>query len=264
MIGSYWLNLGMLAGIFLVLTLAAKLVIGELGYLNLAFASLFGIGAYAYSVSGMLGGPWPFMFGAAAASILGGLLSLLTRRQKGPVLALTTVVFSMVLLELVLNTPKLGGAVGLSAPMRYSLLFTWAVAMLAFLLFRRLLNSPFGRLVRAIKCDEGVAFSIGKTKGVRLFVLAFSSAFIGLAGALYAGYLGFISPELFTMHTTLLILSMMAIGGRLETSIVGVVLVLGLSEPLRFITASHSALKQILFSSLIILILIMKKWKPET
>lgn len=116
------------------------------------------------------------------------------------------------------------GLAGISNPFRWvndatkaSLMYAGlilAVSLGVYLLADRLVNSPFGRLLKSIRDDPVASMSLGKNvQLVRAQVLTIGSALAALAGALYAHYIGFITPDDFTPIRTFDIWVMMVLGG---------------------------------------------------
>jgi branched-chain amino acid transport system permease protein len=138
------------------------------------------------------------------------------------------------------------------------LIFAVVVLILTYFFMERLLGSPFGRVLRAVREDEMAAQAIGKnTFKFKLWSMLIGSGIAGLAGALFAHYIGVISPADFVMWLTFFIFLIIMFGGlgnNLGAIVATILFVLG-REGLRFVglPASISApLQQILFGLLLI------------
>jgi branched-chain amino acid transport system permease protein len=135
-----------------------------------------------------------------------------------------------------------------------SLFFT----AVTYLVSRRLVNSPFGNVLRSIREDDLFAQSLGKNVSYYK-VLAFSvgAGLVAIGGALYAYYITFIDPTSFTVPESIFMLSIVIVGGagRLGGAIVGAVLLVSIPEILRFIGMPSSIaanMRQILYGGLMV------------
>jgi branched-chain amino acid transport system permease protein len=113
-----------------------------------------------------------------------------------------------------------------------------AADLLAVLVVLRVVHSPFGRLIRAIRDDEVAVRALGKDPvGYKMAVLVIGAALAGLAGSLYAHYVTYISPDQFTPIVTFYVWIAMILGGagRISGAVVGSMLLLGFLEGTRFL-----------------------------
>ena len=135
---------------------------------------------------------------------------------------------------------------------------------LCFLVVRLLINSPWGRVLMAIREDDMYVQSVGKnTLSTRVVSFMLAGGMAGLAGALYAPYLTFIDPTSFTITESIFILSIVIIGGAgsLWGPIVGAAVLVTLPELLRFAGFPETVsanLRQILYGVFLVLILIYR------
>lgn len=254
---DYLVSLSVFAGLYGLLALGLNLVWGLGGMVNLGLAGLFAIGAYASALAELR-----LHWGLAAAALLavalaaaaGALLALVTARLKGDYLAIVTLGFAEVIALLAANEIWLtNGTDGLSAipaPGRGTLsafhfdlasaATVWLVLIIVALLLWRISQSPYGRVLRAIREDETVAAVAGK-RVLRFKISAFAagSAVMGLAGSLYAAYTGYIAPDSFDVLVTLLVVLALTAGGlgSMSGAVLGAVLVVALTEGTRFAAA---------------------------
>lgn len=256
---SYLLFVATIAGVYALLGLGLVLIWGQTGLVNLGLAGLFALGAYASALL-TKNLPIPIAFGWLAAIALTALVGLaltwLTRAMRGDYLAIMTLSFAEVIRLVAVNeawlTNSIDGISAIPAPLRAALgdqfnLFyfalTWAVVGVAYLLVRRLINAPFGRVLRAVRDDDQVAAVAGKAVlGFKVKAFMVGSALAGLAGALYAHFTAFIAPDLFTPLITIYIFLAVTAGGytRPAGAIVGALFVNFLLEGTRF-GADHIA-----------------------
>lgn len=239
----------MFGSLFSVLTLSLNLQYARGGMINFGTVAYFAAGAYAYAIvtqeppSGLdqywFGFDAPWWAGVLAAGLASMVFAAITGwptlRLRGEYLALTTFAFAEVLHSFLLNERRIGnGTVGLSnverpSPEWLGLPDTYVFAGAAFVLmvltmlvYRRLLNSPYGRAIDAIRDDELAAEAVGKdVKRLRFEVFVISAIPVGIAGALYAMITTLVSPSLFTAEVTFFVWIALVLGG--EKTIFGAV-----------------------------------------
>lgn len=226
---SYLIAIGIIALIYVLLALSLNLQWGNTGLINFGLVAFFAIGAY---VSGLLTlNGWPIPVAMAMAVLISALaawpLGKLTLTLKEDYLAVIAVGFSEVVRSVLENEAWLtGGPSGMpgiprlykNAPdgMRDMLLFmTLLIAVIVvFAMLERLMRSPFGRSLRSVRDNEIAAAALGKNVvGFKTRSLVLGSGIAGLAGAFYAHYLTFISPEQFTPDVTFNVWIAVIIGG---------------------------------------------------
>ncbi len=228
------------AGIFAVMALGLNLQWGFCGLFNVGVAGFVAIGAYA---SALLTGPpepdrfggfgLPVIVGWLGAMALSGLVAVVvgvaTLRLREDYLAITTFGVAVVIQLIALNAQSVtGGPFGIqSIPKPFGeLLGTgigWNAAYLAAVALvlglswwglQRLVASPWGRVLRAIREDELAAASLGKrASAFRLQAFVLGCMLMGLAGALYAHFVGYIAPEDFLPILTFQVWAMLIVGG---------------------------------------------------
>ncbi len=280
MIEAYLMHLLVLIGIYMILAMSLNLAMGFTGLLNIGHVAFYGIGAYTSALLAVNFGV-PFWLGliagALVAALFGLLLAIPTLKLKGDYLALATLGFAIIFEAVMRNWVSLtNGSLGLpgipkpaifgftfSSTFSYMILVIIFVA-LTYLFIRHITQTPFGRVLKAIREDELVAKSLGKdTVKFKMISLAISAAFAGIAGSLYAHYVTFIAPSTFSVMESILIISMLIVGGlgSVEGSILGALVLLLLPEPLRFLPLpiyAIGALRQIIYALLLTLILILR------
>jgi branched-chain amino acid transport system permease protein len=248
---TYLASLFMFGAIYALLALGLNFQWGHTGLVNLGFVAFFAIGAYAAALL-TLGGV-PFVIAAALATALGGLAAYpvgrITLRLQDDYLAIVTFGFAEVVRTIVLNVPWTGGANGLtgilplfgglSSELRpyVQLALALVIVALVLLLMHRLTESPYGRLLRAIRDSALAARSLGKsTERYRLLSLVLGSAIAGLAGAIYAHYIAYVSPDQFDTSLTFIVFTGVVIGGCSHWgAAIGTVIFIGVMEGTRFL-----------------------------
>jgi branched-chain amino acid transport system permease protein len=271
---AYVLHLSILAGIYIILAVSINLIIGYAGQVSLGHAAFYGIGAYASALVSMY---WHFPFPAAAlaallvAGLCGFALGLPTLRLKEDYLAIVTLGFGVIVDLVFLNLEITGGPDGLPgipSPRFFGLNFRepWMYLMLVVVTVLlvlgatyRLVDSYHGRALRAIRDHETTAQVMGiNTPAYKIVIFTLAAALAGLAGSLYAHYITFINPESFGLHTSILILAMVVLGGMgsIMGSVLGAVILTILPELLR---QTHGY-QDLIYGGLLVGLLI---WRPE-
>jgi branched-chain amino acid transport system permease protein len=215
--------------IFAILAVGLQLVLGFGGILQLGYAGFFGLGAYASAlVVARLG--YPFVVGFAAAiavATLGGAIMSPIIRLRDVYFAMASFVFGLIL-ELVFNqwsavtngpigfrgipSPAIFGFIIQRPEQFYYLLL--AVLLGVYLLVHRLLHSPFGTALQAMRESEVACRTSGvHTAGVKVRLILISSAIAGAAGSLLAHINGFISPPSYGWAQSVTMLMMVVVGG---------------------------------------------------
>ena len=236
--GTYAKYLLILVFIYGIVAIGLNILAGYAGQFSLGHAALMAVGAYvsaltsiALSESPVLASSganvWIGMIaGAAAAGAAGAALAFPALRLKGPYLAMVTVAFGWMTWKILLNWTWLtGGDLGVTAipPMRVGAIifdvnayyyFAGAAVALAFVLQRNLVQSDFGRKLRAVKHSEVAAASIGiDVHREKVVVFVISALFAGFGGALFAHLENFINPDDFQFYTSVFFLLAVLFGG---------------------------------------------------
>lgn len=271
---NYILHVAVIISIYSILAVSLNLLVGYGGLLSLAHAAFFGIGAYAVGVTTTALG-WPFWEGALLGLILAFLCSfgvaLPSLRIRGDYFVIATFAFQVLIYSLFKNWVEVTrGPMGLPR-IAHPELFGWLIdsrgefllltlssAILCFWLCWKVGESPFGRVLRAIREDELLVASYGKSIiHFKTAIFALTSVLAAFAGVIYAGYITFIDPLSFTIHESIFILSIVIIGGAgsLWGTILATLLLIIIPEALRFIglpTAVAGNFRQIIYGIILI------------
>ena len=223
-----------------ILTLALNLQWGFTGLFNAGVAGFYAIGAYTHAIvtaapqpayAGNLGLPWIVGVVAAmgATALAGWLIGLVTIRLRGDYLAIATFGVAVSIQLVTLNWERLtGGSQGLTrigrplvqmfeTPFGFNLWFLGLMLVLTAAIYwalDRVLRSPWGRVLKAIREDETAAVALGKSaRRFRLEAFVLGSTLMGLAGALYVSFIGFVSPFDFLPIVTFQVWAMLIVGG---------------------------------------------------
>lgn len=260
MLEGYSLRLLTLALLNVIAVLGLNLAYGYCGVIHLGQAAFAGLGAYVTAlVSTKLGLPlWiSIPLGLVAATTFAVTVSVPLVRLKGHYLALATVGIN-VILELigknwievtngyngVTGIPRLGEMLSAKAPDRAFFWVAAGVAMIAVCAALRIRQSHLGRAMIALRDDEIAAETSGiDSRRTQVTAFALSAFFAAVSGALYAHYVGFISPTDFAVAQSILYLSMLVIGGEgtVAGAVIGALLLTFLPEILRDMQAAFVA-----------------------
>ena len=254
---NYYLHIAVLSLLHILLALGLNLIAGYAGQLSLAHAAFFGIGAYTTALL-TLNQHWSFWLAAPIGAVVAGLVAvaigLPTLRLKGPYFVISSMGFGEIVRLIFLNWQSVtrgpNGLPGIPAPDPINLGFVkltfesrmesyYLILFVLFgvlILYYNLVNSRIGRALRAIRNDYIAAQVMGiHIAFYRILAFAGGAALAGLTGALYSGYIRFISPDTFTSGESINILIMMVIGGMgtIVGPIIGAVAITYLLETMR-------------------------------
>jgi branched-chain amino acid transport system permease protein len=193
---------------FAMFACAYNLLLGFSGMLSFGHAAFFGAAAYATSwlttARGWDAAP-AIMAGILTSTLIGGIVGVIAIRRRGIYFAMITLALAQLIYFVCLEAPFTGGENGLQGvprgtlfglvPLRSDVLFYYLV-LAAFLLqyafIQRVVQSPFGQVLKAIRENEPRAISLGyEVNRYRLLAFVLSAALAGFAGSLKALVLGF-------------------------------------------------------------------------
>ena len=277
---EYLLHVLILICIYAVLTVSLDLLVGHMGILSVAHAAFYGLGAYTSALTAVyLGVPFlgGILVGMGIAALVSFVVSLPSIRLHDDYFIIATFGFQIILFSIFNNWIDLTrgplGIPGIPEPV----IFGWTIrshrdflilatifAVFAHLIVGCIVRSPFGRVLRAIREDEVFAQALGKNT-LRFKVTSFmvSAALAASAGSLYAHYITYIDPTSFTVMESILVISMVIIGGagRLWGPLIGAAVLVTLPEILRFVGLPSSIaanIRQIFYGTLLVIIMIVR------
>jgi branched-chain amino acid transport system permease protein len=278
---EYLLSLVVFAAIYSIAALSFNLLIGHAGIFSVAHAAFIGIGAYATGILttraiGLF--PLAWVLGAAIAAAVGWVFARATLRVSGDYMVVASFALLVIFSQVFTNwTTITGGGTGLPAIPRpgfvdgewlgSNLLFCLlclALTALMYFVSHRLVYSPLGRVLRALRENEDAAASLGKfVRRFRAIVFTVSSAMAAVAGSLYAHFMSYISPLDFTVHLTVLILTMVIVAGtsRLWTVPLASALVMAITDGVRYVDLPEQiapGAQQILYGLLLVLFAVLR------
>jgi branched-chain amino acid transport system permease protein len=228
-VSGYVLYVVNLLMVFVVLALGMHVVIGETGQFALSHAAFYGIGIY---TAGLINSAWhpPFVVsilaGGLLAAGLGFLIGFLALRMRDIYLALATFAFGEAMQWVFLSWEQVtGGSNGMRMQpaelFGYRLTndlqaypFVVVLAGLMLWLAVALSRSQYGSSLRAVRESDVAAMAMGiNVKVMKQSAFAISAAFAGIAGGMYSLFTSFIHPESLGFQTTILVLTMVVVGG---------------------------------------------------
>jgi branched-chain amino acid transport system permease protein len=283
-LGRGWVRILDFALLYIMLAVGLNIVVGYAGLLDLGYIAFYAVGAYLYALlaSPHFGVHLPFWLllplGAVVAGMFGVLLGAPTLKLRGDYLAIVTLGFGEIIRIFLnnLNAPVnitngpqgvtlidpvvIGGLsfgqshalFGVAIPSLY--LYYYLFLLLAggiILVSLRLEDSRIGRAWVAIREDEVAAEAMGiNTRNVKLLAFAMGASFGGIAGGLFAGFQGFISPESFNLFESIIVLCMLVLGGmgNIPGVVLGAILLTTFPEALRYL----GELQQLLFGEVLV------------
>ncbi len=218
--------------IFALFAISLDLILGYTGIVSLGHAAFFGMGAYAAALFAKLVHPDPvlgLLFAMAVSTVLGAVCSLTIMRGTDLTRLMVTKGMALILLELANKLDRLtGGADGLQGVVMAPVLgrfefglsgttaayYSLCVTLLLFLLVRRLVFSPYGATLMAVRDNRLRAMAIGIPVAARLAtVYTVAAAIAGASGALLAQTTGFASLDGFEFHRSADVMLLLVIGG---------------------------------------------------
>jgi branched-chain amino acid transport system permease protein len=231
LVPSYALIINEIA-IFALFAVSLDLVLGFGGIVSLGHAAFFGLGAYTAALFCKHVMPDPhvgLLVAMAVSALLGLVASLTVLRGSDLTRLMVTLGVALILLELANKLDWLtGGTDGIQglvfSPLlgkfefdlagRVSSLYSLVVLLLLFLVARRIVNSPFGATLKAIRDNRLRAMAIGIPVHARLIAIyTIAAAMAGAAGALFTQTSGFASLDVFEFHRSADVMLMLVIGG---------------------------------------------------
>jgi branched-chain amino acid transport system permease protein len=283
--------------VYVMILVGLNLQFEHAGLTNFGPVAFFAVGGYTAALLTAqdpfgavgLGMAWPVGLGVGvlAAVALGALVGVATLRLRDDFLAIVTLAVAEIVHGLIETFRTItGGSIGLQnvprpipdmtgggggADIVSTIFVVGSLALLAYGLVHRLTDSPYGRVLRAIRADEQVTETLGKRVfRYKFMVLIYGSALAGLAGVLFVFYNGAASPLFFTIDVTVTVWIGMLIGGAGSDRgvIGGLAIIMGfrlltrlLNQELPFITQDQFASARILLVGLLLMLII--RYRPE-
>ena len=279
--GEYYRGILITIGINIILATSLNIVCGYLGQLPLGHAGFMAVGAYAGAIfmkstpvaallrAGNHAAVIPYIIiaviiSAVIAGIFGLIIGIPALRLKGDYLAIITLGFGEIIRVVLTNIDSvLGfkftyGASGLARiPKFTSLNVIFVFTAICLFLIHVFMKSRHGRAVLSIRDNEIAAESVGiNTTFYKTLAFVFSAMLAGIAGCLYAGYIGSLYPSTFKFMKSIEILVMVVLGGMgsMLGSVISAVVLTALPEVLR----SFSEYRMVVYSLALVLMMLFR------
>lgn len=277
---QYLIHLAILFAIYGILGISLNLVVGYTGLLSVTHAAFYGIGAYAtailltsFGINFFVSVVFAIIFSSVTALLIGLILS----KFDDDYYALASFGFNIIIFSVFLNWQSLTrgplGIPGIPKPNLFGLDFSsnlpfliLSLAFLALIYFasRFVVNSSFGRVLKAIREDEKAIQVFGyNTLYYKLAIFVISAAMASVAGSLFASYITFIDPSSFWLMESIFILAIVILGGlsNLKGSLLGALFLILLPEALRFVGLPNdiaAQMRQVIYGIILILLMLYR------
>ncbi len=278
----------MLIGINIILAVSLNIATGYLGQLPLGHAGFMAAGAYASAmlmkamqsseiinaisfhiggteITGLtLGFPIALVFGGLIAAVFGVIIGIPALRLRGDYLAIITLGFGEIIRVVLLNIDSVlgfkftAGAAGLQKiPKTTTFLNTFLIVGITCFLIHTMMKSRHGRAILSIRENEIAAESCGlPTTYYKTLGFVVSAFFAGIAGGLYAGYIGMLTPGSFGFMKSIEILVMVVLGGM--GSMVGSVVSATVLTALPQLLLDFAEYRMVVYSLVLVIVMIFK------
>ena len=277
---AYLVHLAILISIFSILGISLNLVVGYTGLLSVTHAAFFGIGAYATAIL-LTSFGWNFFIsvivGIVASSVIALLIGLVLSRFDEDYYALASFGFNIIVYSIFLNWQGLTrgplGIPGISRPEVFGfvlrdnlwfLLMSLILLAIIYYLAKFLVASSFGRVLKAIREDEGAIQVFGyNTLYYKLAIFVLAAGMAAVAGSIFASYITFIDPSSFVLMESIFMLAIIILGGlsSVRGSVVGAIFLILLPEALRFVgfpSEIAAQMRQVVYGLILILLMLYR------
>lgn len=280
---NYFLHIIIIINIYIILTVSTNLLVGMTNLLSLGQAAFYGIGAY-LTVFALQTLHLPLIPALIFVMVVTAAISLIitypSLRLKDDYFVLSTLCFQLIVFTVLYNwtsvtrgpygisgipAPKIFGLLPISGMIPF-LIFSSIMSGLVIFIFYKLVNSPFGRVLKGLRDDDLAVTSLGRNVTTyRIFVFVISSGFIAGAGMIYATYVTYIDPTSFNLDESIFILCAVLIGGtgNIKGPVVGAIFVVVLPELLRFVglpDAVAANMRQIIYG---LSLIVLMRYRPQ-
>jgi branched-chain amino acid transport system permease protein len=289
----YWVEVLNLTGISIILAVSLNLITGFTGQFSIGHAGFMAVGAYAsvfmtvyYSqaaeqwLTSLVGAPVAqaivflgvVIFGALVAALAGVIVGIPSLRLRGDYLAIVTLGFAEIIRIIILNIDRVGGATGFRGavapwqgrpiiPLYADFFWIGGFAVLTIVVVYNIVHSDVGRALISIREDELAAEAMGiNTTRYKVLAFVISSAFAGIAGALFGNFRQFLHTNDFQFIRSIEIIIMIVLGGMgsITGSVLGAVVITILPELLRKLPGDLYSYRLVIYSALLILIMLTR------
>ncbi len=264
-ISKYISGILILVCINIVLAVSLNVTTGCLGQIALGHAGFMSVGAYTaaiFTISGVMPGMSGYfvglLLGGAMAAIIGIVIGIPALRLRGDYLAIITLAFGEIIRVIIENMEVTGGAQGLrGVPIMSSFGVVYAVMAVSITVMYLLMRSRHGRAILAIREDDIASDAAGiNNTYYRTLAFTTSAFFAGVAGGMYAHYIGILGAKSFGFVRSIEILVIVVLGGlgSFTGSIISAVVLTILPEALR----QFASYRMLVYALALILMMIFR------
>jgi branched-chain amino acid transport system permease protein len=289
----YYAEILSLTGISIILAVSLNLITGFTGQFSIGHAGFMAVGAYSsvfltvyYSQAAeqfltSLVGPTlaqaivflgVVIFGALIAALAGLVVGIPSLRLRGDYLAIVTLGFAEIIRIIILNIDRVGGATGFRGavapwegrpiiPLYANFIWIGGLAIVTIVVVYNIVNSDVGRALISIREDELAAEAMGiNTTRYKVLAFVISSAFAGVAGALFGNFRQFLHTNDFQFIRSIEIIIMIVLGGMgsITGSVLGAIVITILPELLRKLPGDLYSYRLVIYSALLIIIMLTR------
>ena len=289
----YYAEILSLTGISIILAVSLNLITGFTGQFSIGHAGFMAVGAYSsvfltvyfsqsveQALTGLVGATVAqalvflgiIIFGALVAALAGLVVGIPSLRLRGDYLAIVTLGFAEIIRIIILNIDRVGGATGFRgavAPWEGRLIipqyanFIWigGFAVITIVVVYNIVRSDIGRALISIREDELAAEAMGiNTTRYKVLAFVISSAFAGIAGALFGHYRQFLHTNDFQFIRSIEIIIMIVLGGMgsITGAVLGAIVITILPELLRQLPGNLIHYRLVIYSALLVLIMLTR------
>ncbi|HKG77863.1 MAG TPA: branched-chain amino acid ABC transporter permease [Pyrinomonadaceae bacterium] len=289
----YYAEILSLTGISIILAVSLNLITGFTGQFSIGHAGFMAVGAYSsvfmtvyYSdsaekwLTSLVGATLAqsvvflgvIIFGALVAALAGLVVGIPSLRLRGDYLAIVTLGFAEIIRIIILNIDRVGGATGfrgrvppwdgrLIIPQYPNFIWIGGFAVITIVVVYNIVNSDIGRALISIREDELASEAMGiNTTRYKVLSFVISSAFAGIAGALFGHFRQFLHTNDFQFIRSIEIIIMIVLGGMgsITGAVLGAIVITILPELLRKLPGDLYGYRLVIYSALLILIMLTR------
>ena len=252
-LNPYWVDVLNNVGLYAILGLSLNLIVGHAGLFNLGHAAFYAVGAYTAAILNTrfhLPVLWLLPLCALSSGIFAAVIARPIIHLRGDYLCIVTIGVGEIVRIALLNnvfgiTGGVNGIVGIDRPSVFGIAIRnpheffyliWGFVAITVFFFHRLENSRFGRALNYLREDEVAAEGSGiNVAHYKLACFILGAAWAGMAGDIFAAKMTIISPESFSFWESVLMFTLIILGGSgsIPGVILGAFLIIGLPEVFR-------------------------------
>ncbi|WP_434800278.1 branched-chain amino acid ABC transporter permease [Desulfovulcanus ferrireducens] len=273
-LNTYWVDVINNIGLYAILALSLNFILGHTGLFHMGHAAFYAIGAYTTAILNTMYHV-PIIFLMPLSGILAALFALVVAKPiihlRGDYLLIVTIgIVEIVRIALINNifgiTGGSNGIFGISRPNLFGFIirrpqefyyYIWIFLGISVFLFHRLENSRFGRALNFIKEDEVAAEGSGiDTAYYKLIAFVLGAFWAGMVGNIYAAKMTIISPESFSFWESVILFTIVILGGAgsIRGVILGAFLIIGLPELFR----QFASARMLVFGAAMVVMMIFR------